>query len=147
MDAQVIRHRRTDEERHRRHLFGDRGARFSSKLNTIADDGISNTLTSFTKDNQIVEYTEVEIIEDNSILEMKKRYRIRKLTPRECYRLMGVRDTDIDKMMAVDENGKRLISDSKCYQLAGNSIVVDTMVNGIFKYLFLETEKPEDTLF
>lgn len=51
--------------------------------------------------------------------------RIRKLTPRECFRLMGVRDDDIDKIMKNQ-------SDSSCYHLAGDSIVVNVLM-AIFK--------------
>jgi site-specific DNA-cytosine methylase len=47
-------------------------------------------------------------------------YRIRKLTPRECGRLMGVSDEDIDKMAAVNSN-------TQLYKQFGNSIVVDIM--------------------
>lgn len=47
-------------------------------------------------------------------------YRIRKLTPRECGRLMGVDDSDIDKMEAVNSN-------SQLYRQFGDSIVVDVM--------------------
>ena len=46
--------------------------------------------------------------------------RIRKLTPRECFRLMGVKDEDFDK---VAKNQ----SDSSLYHLAGDSIVVDVI--------------------
>ncbi len=60
---------------------------------------------------------------------VKEQYRIRKLTPKECFRLMGVADTDSDKMMAV-------LSKSRCYQVAGNSIVVDVLA-GIFSQLFI----------
>ena len=38
------------------------------------------------------------------------------------------------------------ISDSQCYKLAGNSIVVDVLVEGIFRPLLLE-EPEMDTLF
>lgn len=47
-------------------------------------------------------------------------YRIRKLTPIECGRLMGVSDEDIDKMAAVNSN-------TQLYKQFGNSIVVDVM--------------------
>lgn len=47
-------------------------------------------------------------------------YRIRKLTPRECGRLMGVSDEDIDKMELVNSN-------TQLYKQFGNSIVVDVM--------------------
>lgn len=53
---------------------------------------------------------------------------IRKLTPRECGRLMGVSDEDISKMELVNSN-------AQLYKQFGNSIVVDVLVN-IFKQLF-----------
>ena len=54
-------------------------------------------------------------------------YRIRKLTPRECGRLMGVSDEDISKMAAVNSN-------TQLYKQFGNSIVVDVMC-AMFKNL------------
>ena len=54
-------------------------------------------------------------------------YRIRKLTPREYGRLMGVSDEDIDKMAAVNSN-------TQLYKQFGNSIVVDVMC-AMFKNL------------
>lgn len=59
-------------------------------------------------------------------------YRIRKLTPRECFRLMGVRDKDIDTIQAAG------ISNSQQYKMAGNSIVVDQLV-----YLFMQMFSPD----
>lgn len=47
--------------------------------------------------------------------------RIRKLTPKECWRLMGFDDTDIDKCIEVG------ISNTQLYKQAGNSIVVDVL--------------------
>lgn len=69
----------------------------------------------------------------------KYKIKIRKYTPRDCFRLMGVRDDDFDKLLATDENGKRLISNSKLYQLAGNSIVTNCMV-AMFESLFYPKE-------
>ena len=57
-------------------------------------------------------------------------YRIRKLTPRECGRLMGVSDEDIDKMAAVNSN-------TQLYKQFGNSIVVDVMC-AMFEQLELD---------
>ena len=53
--------------------------------------------------------------------------RIRKLTPRECFRLMGVKDEDFDKV-------RKNQSDSSLYHLAGDSIVVNVLME-IFKEL------------
>ncbi len=77
--------------------------------------GTSNTITTVQKDNYVVETT----------------YRIRKLTPRECFRLMGMRDDDIDKIQQAG------ISNTQQYKMAGNSIVVNVL-EAIFKNLFME---------
>ena len=47
--------------------------------------------------------------------------RIRKLTPKECFRLMGFDDEDFYKAEAVNSN-------TQLYKQAGNSIVVDVIV-------------------
>ncbi len=46
--------------------------------------------------------------------------RIRKLTPRECFRLMGVKDEDFEKVAKNQSN-------ASLYHLAGDSIVVDVI--------------------
>ena len=55
--------------------------------------------------------------------------RIRKLTPRECLRLMGWNDTQINKIQQAG------ISQSQQYKQAGNGIVVQVL-EAIFKNLF-----------
>jgi DNA (cytosine-5)-methyltransferase 1 len=121
------------------------------------ESGTSNTITSVQKDNYVVE----------------PHYRIRKLTPRECFRLMGVDDADIDKIQLypfgadieypayshkerlanMSEEEKRVlmrkgISNSQQYKLAGNSIVVDVLYH-LFRKMFCETrpEIQQPTLF
>ena len=61
-------------------------------------------------------------------------YRIRKLTPLECWRLMGFRDMDYYAVKSVG------ISDAQLYKQAGNSIVV-TVLEAIFRNLFLKKHK------
>jgi DNA (cytosine-5)-methyltransferase 1 len=56
--------------------------------------------------------------------------RIRKLTPRECLRLMGWKDSEIDKIQSAG------ISATQQYRQAGNGIVVQVLEE-IFKALFL----------
>ena len=68
-----------------------------------------------------------------------KKFRIRKLTPRECFRLMGVDDKDIDKMQASG------LSNSAQYKLAGNSIVVDVLYH-LFRKMFVQTESENQQL-
>lgn len=92
----------------------------------------------------------------------KRDFRIRKLTPVECLRLMDVSENDINKMMAypltIPEGAdfkewlknlskedalvwnKKHISKSQLYKMAGNSIVVSCL-EGIFSQLF----RPEYT--
>lgn len=64
-------------------------------------------------------------------------YRIRKLTPKECFRLMGFSDEDYFKARKALEdrfyNGRDR-SNSQMYKMAGNSIVVDVL-EGILKNL------------
>lgn len=57
-------------------------------------------------------------------------FKIRKLTPKECWRLMGFRDECFNK---AKEQG---ISDTQLYKQAGNSIVVNVLY-----YIFLEIFK------
>ena len=55
-------------------------------------------------------------------------HRIRKLTPRECFRLMGVKDEDFDKI-------KDELSQTWLYHLAGDSIVTNVMMEMFKKML------------
>ena len=75
------------------------------------DDGISNTLTTVQKDNLLLESS----------------YRIRKLTPLECWRLMDFTDEDFHKAEAVNSN-------TQLYKQAGNSIVKAVLM-AIFKQM------------
>lgn len=84
-----------------------------------ADEGISPTLNTMQGGNR-----QPKILQEN--------YRIRKLTPIECWRLMGFDDEDFEKAKAAG------VSNSQLYKQAGNSIVVNVL-EAIFKNLF----KPE----
>ena len=173
-DAQPIKRCRTEEEKLRRRLHGDKGAKFTKgKRMCMGGDGVMNTITTaYSKDNLIV---------DMSIEELKKQarkktrglglrptkpsrksldkrpkgkgwqfvltedgrlawIRLRKLTPRECLRLMDVDEDKIDIMLNAG------ISDSRLYQLAGNSICVCCM-EGIFYNAFSNEEIETLTLF
>lgn len=68
------------------------------------------------------------------------RYRIRKLTPRECFRLMDVDEDVIDKIQAAG------ISNSQQYKLAGNSIVV-ACLEKILEQMFFPQYTNSRTLF
>lgn len=78
-----------------------------------------------------------------------KSYAIRKLTPKECFRLMDVRDNVIGTMQSSNAQAAELLPDwkgkgkpedmavsaSQQYKQTGNSIVVDVLEN-IFENLF-----------
>lgn len=71
---------------------------------------VSNCLTTVQKDNLVMEG------------ELLLPYiRIRKLTPKECHRLMGFDDIDVDRCKAVG------MSDAQGYKQAGNSIVTNVI--------------------
>lgn len=66
--------------------------------------------------------------QNNEICRIETSYRIRKLTPRECWRLMGFSDKDFEAAQKVNSN-------TQLYKQAGNSIVVNCLEE-IFKQLF-----------
>lgn len=70
--------------------------------------------------------------QNQELCRIETQYRIRKLTPRECGRLIGVSDEDIDKMAEVNSN-------TQLYKQFGNSIVVDVMC-AMFRNLNIEQE-------
>ena len=72
---------------------------------------VSNTLTTVQKDNVVVEPS----------------VRVRKLTPKECWRLMGFDDESFDR-------AAQKVSNSQLYKQAGNSIVVNVLM-AIFKQM------------
>lgn len=53
-------------------------------------------------------------------MENMNNLRIRKLTPKECWRLMGFDDSDFEKASQVNSN-------TQLYKQAGNSIVVNVL--------------------
>ena len=71
-----------------------------------------------------------QTLQSSSSMGTLQNYRIRKLTPKECWRLMGFEDTDFDKAK------KAGISDCQLYKQAGNSIVVNVL-EAILKNLIL----------
>ena len=65
-----------------------------------------------------------------AILPVTDDIRIRKLTPKECFRLMGFSDENFDAAQSVG------ISNSQLYKQAGNSIVVDVLYY-IYRELYI----------
>ena len=76
---------------------------------------------------------------NQEIVRIEDFYRVRKLTPLECWRLMSFSDEDYYK--AKNEG----ISNSQLYKQAGNSIVVKVL-EGIFESLFLYKDKAKNEI-
>jgi DNA (cytosine-5)-methyltransferase 1 len=85
----------------------------------LGPKGVVNALTTVQK--------------DNLVLENKPCYRIRKLTPKECYRLMGFSDADFDSAASV-------VSNTQLYKTAGNSIVKQVLM-AIFRQMNIKGVK------
>ena len=81
-----------------------------------SDDGVSPTLTTRPEGFK------------TAVLPVTKDLRIRKLTPKECWRLMGISDDDFEKAQEVNSN-------TQLYKQAGNAIVVDVL-EAIFTNMF-----------
>jgi len=104
--------------------------------NAVASEGLCPTLTTNKGEGQK--------ISESSITE---KFRVRKLTQKECWRLMGFSDEDFerarDAMNKNIYNGKDR-SGSQLYKMAGNSIVVDVLehimneLHNAMPYLFEE---------
>lgn len=60
-------------------------------------------------------------VESNGLCRIETQYRIRKLTPLECWRLMGFSDEDFHKAEEVNSN-------TQLYKQAGNSIVKNVLI-------------------
>ena len=144
IEPNVLRQERTEQGKLIRKLSkGDKGIKFNggNKEFCPRTDGLSNTLSTSTKDNMLA-VPELRCIEGCMVDKYGNRYRVRKLTPKECFRLMDVSDEDIKKM---ESSG---VAKTNLYKLAGNSIVVACMFH-IFRKLFVEkgNENPQLELF
>lgn len=119
-------------------------------------DGLTNTITSVQKDNYVAEPKVLGGVGDkdsnsgtqwkqqNRVYDVDKiaisnttsfrlyygnnQFRIRKLTPKECWRLMGFYDTDFEKAETVNSN-------TQLYKQAGNSIVVNVLEKILYNLL------------
>lgn len=98
--------------------------------NITRDDNLANAILTKRRCSPIDKYvktnrkTHVGKIELNA-----KIYSLRKLTPKECWRLMGFTDSDFVKASEV-------CSDTQLYKQAGNSIVVNVLERILERLLF-----------
>lgn len=86
----------------------------SNRYRVYDDNGLSPTLSTYQGGN-----LQPFVLDDNTL--------VRKLTPKECWRLMDFTDNDFDK-------AAKVCSNSQLYKQAGNSIVVQVL-EGILKNL------------
>lgn len=146
----------------------DRTAGINTEQRLELGGDVANCLTSVQKDSMVVEPLGLY---DNQFGEFFRepieglartlkadhhnavliRYRIRKLTPRECFRLVGVDDADIDKIDAcrikttLKDGTVKLkpIPKSQKYKMAGNSIVVSCLYHIFYQMFIAEPPKPK----
>lgn len=120
LEPNVLTPKRTEYGKKMRKAYENGDFKESRHNMTILEprtDGISNTIITVQKDNLLYEPIN------------NKCFRIRKLTEKECFRLMDVSDENINK---IQNSG---ISKTQQYKMAGNSIVVNVLYF-IFKNLF-----------
>lgn len=98
-------------------IFGYNGGNFGG----IVYDKLSLSPTLNTMQGG---YKQPMVIDDET-----SNVRLRKLTPKECYRLMGFDDESFERAAQVNSN-------TQLYKQAGNSIVVDVLV-AIFDSLLI----------
>lgn len=126
--------------------------RMDEGLRTFKDDVIGTIRTiDAGGDKRVIEwkeskedgilYVDKEILSDENEENVQEAiydsgYRIRKLTPKECFRLMAFSDEDFDRAKAAG------VSNSQLYKQAGNSIVVDVLY-----YIFMNLYKAMPYLF
>lgn len=121
----------------------------------------TNTITSVQKDNYLIEvyqneksdlflekfqYDELGVLPKDlshiplfSSLEFA--YEIRKLTPKECLRLMGFSDETYERIQEIAGGKRKPVSKTQIYKQAGNSIVVDVLY---WVFQSLRTQYPNE---
>lgn len=177
MESAILTPKRTETAKE---LRRQRIEVFANRELVPREDGCSNTITTVQKDNLLQEtcilgytrdskgniqnahgYNKGGLFEDisptvtSSAFQYNNfvitKYRIRKLTEREVFRLMGMDDADIDKIDAYRiqrtlKNGKvkeKPISKSAKYRMAGNSIVVNVLTHVFYQMFIAEPPKPQ----
>lgn len=132
--AEEVRHQpcgvTVDNENNLRPYRQDKAKSGVAELQTEYAESVGSTLTSARPNNVYGD--------------CNPPFRIRRLIPRECFRLMDVSDEDYDKIntyiRGCRKNGTPIkISESQQYKLAGNSIVVACMYY-IFESLFFPAD-------
>lgn len=124
------------------YLSEETTARFITSENSLSSllydgsqakrEGKSREYNDFAPTLSARDYKDPRMVND----EKKSNFHIRKLTPKECWRLMGFSDDSFNAAKSVG------VSDSQLYKQAGNSIVTDVLY-----YIYLEIYKAMPYLF
>jgi DNA (cytosine-5)-methyltransferase 1 len=83
----------------------------------IIDKAVADTERQF----QIINGSKDDIFVQFKRMGAGDYFRLRRLTPRECFRFMGAEEVDIDKLV------KSGVSDGQLYKMSGNAIVVKVL--------------------
>ena len=113
IEPNVLRAERTEQCKQLRKMNGDKGMKFNqgNKEYSPRTDGVSNTLSTSTKDNMLA-MPELRMVDGCMVDSIGRRYRIRKLTPTECFRLQDVSDEDIEKIRSYRDDETAVICDA-----------------------------------
>ena len=113
IEPNVLRQERTEQCKKLRKKNGDKGMKFNqgNKEYNPRTDGVSNTLSTSTKDNMLA-VPELRMEDGCMVDKDGRRYRIRKLTPTECFRLQDVCDEDIEKIRSYRDSETAIICDA-----------------------------------
>ena len=83
---------------------------------------------------KIINASRNDILEQLDNLGVGNYFRLRRLTPRECFRFMSVEEKHIDELV------KSGVSDAQLFKQAGNAIVIQVLVN-LYKSIFEDVNK------
>ena len=103
-----------------------------------AQDGDGVYISAIDKKRSTVQKDKIQTLKtspDVGVVVGEEKLRIRKLTPKECWRLMGFSDEDFEKAKNIPTSNTQL------YKQAGNSIVVNVLEK-IFRNLLIKTNEP-----
>lgn len=111
--------------------------------NLVKQGGVADFLypSSKTRRGRVIEMGEISptlTAEERGVCKVEDRYRIRKLTPIECWRLMSFSDEDYHKAEQVN-------SATQLYKEAGNSIV-QVVLMAIFSQMNIQNITPWNEL-
>lgn len=86
------------------------------------------------KNFKIINDSREDILKQIDSMRNRVYFRLRRLTPRECFRLMSVEDSDINKLVTSG------VPEDQLYKMAGNAIVIKVLYH-LYTSIFDDVEK------